>query len=83
MGILPLQFKAGDSAKSLGLTGEEILTIGDLKNGVAKQVDVLVTTKDGKKKKFKVNVRIDTPKEIEYYKHGGILQYVLRQLSNQ
>jgi len=82
MGILPLQFKKGDSAKSLGLTGHEILTVGDLKNGSAKQVEILAVSSDGKKKRFKVNVRIDTPKEIEYYKHGGILHYVLRQLSS-
>ena len=81
MGILPLQFKTGDSARSLGLTGHEIITVGDLKDGKAKQVEILAVTPEGKKKKFKVNVRIDTPKEIEYYKHGGILQYVLRQLS--
>lgn len=83
MGILPLQFKKGDSAKSLGLTGHEMLTIGDLKDGTAKQVDVHAIAPDGKKKTFKVNVRIDTPKEIEYYRHGGILQYVLRELSSQ
>ncbi len=82
MGILPLQFKAGDSAKSLGLTGQEMLTVGDLKGGKAKQVEILAVSPDGKKKRFKVNVRIDTPKEIEYYKHGGILHYVLRQLSS-
>ncbi|MGD9385252.1 MAG: aconitate hydratase AcnA [Thioalkalispiraceae bacterium] len=82
MGILPLQFKAGESAKSLGLTGHEVLTIGNLKDGTAKQVAVLAVSPDGKKRKFKVRVRIDTPKEIEYYKHGGILHYVLRQLSS-
>jgi aconitate hydratase len=81
MGILPLQYKAGDSAKSLGLTGKEVLSIGDLMDGTAKQVDILAVSPDGKKKTFKVNVRIDTPKEVDYYKHGGILQYVLRQLS--
>ena len=82
MGILPLQFKKGDSAKSLGLTGHEMLTMGDLKDGTAKQVDVFAVSPEGNKKKFKVNVRIDTPKEVEYYKHGGILHYVLRQLSS-
>ena len=82
MGILPLQFKAGDSAKSLGLTGHEMLTVGELKDGKAKQADILAISPDGKKKTFKVNVRIDTPKEVEYYQHGGILHYVLRQLSS-
>ena len=82
MGILPLQFNVGDSAKSLGLTGEEIITVGDLKDGTAKQVQITAIGKEGKKKAFKVKVRIDTPKEIEYYKHGGILHYVLRQLAS-
>jgi aconitate hydratase len=82
MGILPLQFKPGDSAKSLGLTGHELITIGNLKDGKARQVEVVAVDADGRKKRFKVNVRIDTPKEVEYFKHGGILQYVLRQLSS-
>ena len=81
MGILPLQFKKGDSAKSLGLTGHELLTVGDLKGGTARQVDILAVSPEGKKKTFQVNVRIDTPKEVEYFQHGGILHYVLRQLS--
>ena len=82
MGILPLQFKSGDSAKKLGLTGHELITIGDLKDGTAKEVTVTATPKGGKPKQFKVQVRIDTPQEIEYYKHGGILHYVLRQLAH-
>ena len=82
MGILPLQFKSGDSAASLGLSGHELITLGDLNGGTAKQVAITAVAPDGSKKTFNVNVRIDTPQEVEYYKHGGILPYVLRQLSN-
>jgi len=82
MGILPLQFKASDSAKSLGLTGHELLTVGDIQDGKAKQVQITAVAPDGEKKTFKVSVRIDTPQEVEYYQHGGILHYVLRQLSS-
>ncbi len=82
MGILPLQFKEGDSAKKLGLTGHELLTVGDLQDATAKKVQITAVAPDGKKKTFTVNVRIDTPQEVEYYKHGGILHYVLRQLSS-
>ena len=81
MGILPLQFKDGDSSKSLGLSGHELLSVGDIQDGKAKQVKITAIAPDGKKTSFKVNVRIDTPQEIEYYQHGGILHYVLRQLS--
>ena len=75
MGVLPLQFGEGDSADSLGLTGEEELSITGLDGGDAEEV----TVKAGDTE-FKARVRIDTPKEREYYKHGGILQFVLRQL---
>jgi len=81
MGILPLQFKAGDSAKKLGLTGHEILSVGDLKGGSAKETTITAVSKDGSKRQFRVQVRIDTPQEVEYYNHGGILPYVLRQLA--
>jgi aconitate hydratase len=75
MGVLPLQFGEGDSAESLGLTGEEEISITGLDGGDAKEV----TVKAGDTE-FKARVRIDTPKERDYYKHGGILQFVLRQL---
>ncbi|MDQ6952875.1 MAG: aconitate hydratase AcnA [Mariprofundaceae bacterium] len=75
MGIFPLQFKAGDSAESLGLTGEEVFNILGIQTGVA---EVEVHADD---KVFTAHVRIDTPKEWDYYQHGGILQYVLRQLT--
>jgi aconitate hydratase len=75
MGVLPLQFKPEDSAASLGLTGQETFSI----EGVAelpREVDVRAD-----EKKFSVTVRIDTPREAEYFRHGGILQYVLRALA--
>ncbi|MGQ9831921.1 MAG: aconitate hydratase AcnA [Thermochromatium sp.] len=82
MGILPLQFLAGDNAASLGLTGAECFDILGLNGGEAKQVEVRATGADGAVKTFQARVRIDTPNEVEYYRHGGILQYVLRQLAN-
>ena len=81
MGILPLQFKAGESADSLGLTGQESYDFDGLADGSAKELNVTATSTDGAVKSFTVDVRIDTPKEVEYYQHGGILQYVLRQLA--
>ncbi|RLL52748.1 aconitate hydratase AcnA [Mariprofundus sp. EBB-1] len=81
MGILPLQFKAGESAESLGLTGQESYDFSGIKDGSAKELHVTATASDGSVKSFVVDVRIDTPKEVEYYQHGGILQYVLRQLA--
>ena len=93
MGILPLQFKAGESVESLGLTGEETFTLGskpgelkamfDSKFTGGKNLSVVAKTVDGKQKQFSAAVRIDTPQEILYYQHGGILQYVLRQLAGK
>ena len=83
MGILPLQFKAGDSADSLGLSGHESFDISGLGDGSAKEVTITASAPDGSVKNFAVDVRIDTPQEIDYYRHGGILHYVLRQLSTQ
>ena len=93
MGILPLQFEPGDSVESVGLTGEETFTLGmkpgelkamlDSKFEGGKMLTVVATAADGKKKEFAVVVRIDTPQEILYYQHGGILQYVLRQLAGK
>lgn len=83
MGILPLQFKPGDTAESLGLNGEEVYDITGLGDALAKGVkSIKVTAKktDGSVKTFDAIVRIDTPQEVLYYQHGGILQYVLRQL---
>ena len=75
MGVLPLQFADGESAESLGLTGEEEFSITGIDGGEAKEVTVRAGDKE-----FKARVRIDTPKEVEYFKHGGILQFVLRGL---
>ena len=83
MGILPLQFEAGENADSLGLTGEEIYDVTGLADALAKGVkSIKVSAKkaDGSVKTFDAIVRIDTPQEVLYYQHGGILQYVLRQL---
>ncbi|GAV21095.1 aconitate hydratase [Mariprofundus micogutta] len=82
MGILPLQFKAGESAESLGLTGHESYDFAGIGDGSAKELNVTATATDGSVKSFTVDVRIDTPKEVEYYQHGGILHYVLRQLAS-
>jgi aconitate hydratase len=81
MGVLPLEFKAGESRESLGLMGHEIFEI----EGVAslapkKQVTVRAKSADGKVKTFSAIARADTPEEVSYYHHGGILQYVLRQM---
>jgi len=81
MGVLPLQFLPGQNAQTLGLTGREVFDISGLTAGDAKNVSVTATTPDGKAINFAARVRIDTPKEREYYRHGGILQYVLRQLA--
>jgi len=82
MGVVPLQFLPGQNAQSLGLTGREVFEITGLTGGDAKQVSVVATPPEGGKPiNFTARVRIDTPKEREYYRHGGILQYVLRQLA--
>jgi aconitate hydratase len=81
MGVLPLQFKEGENAQSLGLSGRESFEIAGLERGAAKLVKVLAKADDGKKTQFEVRLRIDTPKELDYYQHGGILHYVLRQLA--
>jgi len=81
MGILPLQFQDGDNAASLGLSGREVFDIEGLGDGSAKSVTVRATTADGAQTSFTARVRIDTPQEVEYYRHGGILHYVLRQLA--
>jgi len=81
MGVLPCQFLEGQNAQSLGLTGREVFDFGDLKNGEARTVAVTATPDSGAAIRFEVRVRIDTPKEREYFRHGGILHYVLRQLA--
>ena len=82
MGVLPCQFVDGQNAQTLGLTGREVFEFGDLQDGAARLVKVTARPDDGRAQiKFEVRVRIDTPKEREYYRHGGILQYVLRQIA--
>ena len=81
MGVLPLEFEAGDSRESMGLTGEETFAISGIAEGVAPGKVLSVETDAGKS--FTVKARIDTPQEVEYYLNGGILQYVLRQLAAQ
>ena len=86
MGIVPLQFKEGDNADSLGLSGEETYEISGLKKMLdsnfasGRQLTVRAKRADGNVIEFPATVRIDTPQEVLYYQHGGILQYVLRQL---
>ncbi len=82
MGILPLQFKPGENADALGLTGEEVFDIAGLADALKGSKAIAVTAKkaDRSVKTFQALVRIDTPQEVLYYQHGGILQYVLRQL---
>ncbi len=81
MGVLPLQYTNGQSTQSLGLTGRETFEIVGLNRGAAKLVKVIATADGGKTTEFDARLRIDTPKELDYYQHGGILQYVLRQLA--
>ncbi len=80
MGVLPLTFQYGESAASHGLTGSEIFDIEGLETG-AREVTVIARTDGGDEKRFQANVRVDTPKEWEYFNNGGILHYVLRQLA--
>jgi aconitate hydratase len=86
MGILPLEYQPGENAQSLGLTGEEIYSIEGLPQAIAsrfqagRNLSVTAQPAGGSAVRFSVSVRIDTPQEIRYYEHGGILPYVLRQL---
>jgi aconitate hydratase len=82
---LPLQFLQGEDAVVLGLSGRERYAIGGIAEGLAAggRVEVRVTTEDGRARAFTARVRIDTPNELDYYRNGGILQFVLRQLANR
>ena len=82
MGVLPLQFHDGENAKSLGLSGKETFEITGLMDGEAKQAKVVAKSEQGEKT-FTVKVLLLTPKEREFFRHGGILQYVLRQLASK
>jgi aconitate hydratase len=89
MGILPLQYRAGESKAALGLSGEEVFAVEGLPELLAGEfkgcgeVTVRAKAADGSEKTFRAVVRIDTPQEVKYYQHGGILQFVLRQLLAQ
>jgi aconitate hydratase len=85
MGVMPLQFYKGDSVDSLGLRGTERFSIAGIdafnRGELPKELSVVATDDEGDSTEFRVIVRIDTPMEAEYYRHGGILQYVLRQMA--
>ena len=82
MGVLPLQFAEGINAQTLGLDGSEVYAITGLSETIepGQMVTLEITRKDGKQEKIPVKLRIDTPIEIDYYRHGGILPFVLREL---
>jgi aconitate hydratase len=82
MGVLPLQFRDGVNAQTLKLDGSELYSIVGLGNGIEprQQVELEIQRKDGRTEKVPLTLRIDTPIEIDYYRHGGILPFVLRQL---
>ncbi|WP_018866335.1 MULTISPECIES: aconitate hydratase AcnA [unclassified Thioalkalivibrio] len=81
MGVLPLQFLPGENAASHGLTGHETYSITGVENGEAREATVTAVDDDGQRTTFTVRVRLDTPQEVDYFRHGGILPYVLRQLA--
>ncbi|MGK2932780.1 MAG: aconitate hydratase [Solirubrobacterales bacterium] len=83
MGVVPLQFPDGENVESLGLTGEETITVGDLQNGDAKTVTVTAERDGAETVTFEATVRLDTPNEIRYIQNGGILQTVLRDLNKK
>jgi aconitate hydratase len=83
MGVIPLQFSDGDSVESLGLTGEEAFEVSDLENGDAQTVTVSASRDGGDEVSFEARVRIDTPNEREYFRNGGILHRVLRDLKSR
>ena len=82
MGVLPLQFKPGTTAQTLKLDGSEVIDITGIEKGITPMQDVTmtITRKDGNKENVPLTLRIDTPIEVDYYRHGGILPYVLREL---
>ncbi len=81
MGVLPCKFLDGENAASLGLTGRETFSFEGIGDGTGKRLKVTAVAEDGSVKNFEVRVLLETPKEVEYYRHGGILPYVLRQLA--
>ena len=83
MGVLTLQFTGGDSVGTLGLAGSEEISIAGIGDGSAREVTVTARAADGREKTFSCGVRIDTPKEVDYFRHGGILPFVLRNLARR
>ncbi len=85
MGVLPLQFLPGENRETLGLSGDETFAVENLANAILKgeRARVRSVAADGKQREFEVVVRIDTPREVEYFRNGGILPYVLRQLAGK
>ena len=82
MGVLPMQFADGTNAQTLGLDGSEIFSITGLSDAIqpGQEVNLEIKNKDEKTRNVPVRLRIDTPIEIDYYRHGGILPFVLREL---
>ena len=80
MGVLPLQFPAGVTRKTLGLDGSEVFDVTGVGEGITPrcQVDCTITRKDGRQERLKLLARVDTKREIDYYRHGGQLHYVVR-----
>jgi aconitate hydratase len=83
MGVLPCQFLEGQNAQTLGLKGDEVVSISGLQDGAGKQATVSAKRPDGTELVFQVQVLLLTPKEVVYFRHGGILHYVLRQLASR
>jgi aconitate hydratase len=81
MGVLPLQFVEGQNAQSLGLDGSETFDVSGLQDGAAKVATVTARKAGGATVEFQARVLLLTPKEVEYFRHGGLLHYVLRQLA--
>jgi aconitate hydratase len=80
MGVLPLQFPEREGVSSLGLGGEESFDVSGIENGEAQTASVRASRDGGDPVEFEAKVRLDTPNEVRYFQHGGILQLVLRQL---
>jgi aconitate hydratase len=83
MGVLPLQFEDGQNAQTLGIDGSEVIDVVGLDDGAARTATVVARRTDGKERRFSARVLLLTPKEVEYFRHGGILHYVLRQLASK
>jgi aconitate hydratase len=83
MGVLPLQFMEGQNARVLGLDGSETIDITGLDDGRSRTATITATKADGSQVRFDVRVLLLTPKEVEYFRNGGILHYVLRQLASK